>query len=269
MDGSLLKQLQDVEFDILCKFDDFCRTNHIDYTLYAGTLLGAVRHKGFIPWDDDVDVAMTRGEYAKFCEAVAKSPIEEIYFENYQTDKSCGTSHGKLRKLNTIMLQGIEYEQCGRHEVFIDVFPLDKMSHDKGLSNKTRRLGRRIVMLTRSNVRLRSDSFAKKAVRAMYKIIPAGIRFKSLNKCAESLRQLDRMITEDYEWCSMSTLNNIDTIRIGREIMESFSQVEFNGRMFKSVSDREGMLTQLYGDYMKLPPESDRVCTHNPVSVKL
>ena len=67
MDDKALKKLQETEFDILCMIDDYCKKYNIKYSLYAGTALGAVRHGGFIPWDDDIDLAMTRLEFDKLC----------------------------------------------------------------------------------------------------------------------------------------------------------------------------------------------------------
>ena len=94
MDSELLKKLQETELEILIDIDDFCRKNNIKYSVYAGTLLGAVRHNGFIPWDDDIDIAMTRNEYRKFCNLFAEKPMNGYYFENYENDNYCGTCHG-------------------------------------------------------------------------------------------------------------------------------------------------------------------------------
>ena len=81
MENNILKQLQKVELEILKDFHDFCIKNNIKYSLYAGTALGAVRHKGFIPWDDDVDVVMTPENYSKFVKCWYDNPINGYYFQ--------------------------------------------------------------------------------------------------------------------------------------------------------------------------------------------
>ncbi len=252
----------------MCALDDYCTKHGIHYLLYAGTLLGAIRHKGFIPWDDDVDVAMTRENYVKFCECIFREPINGYYFENYISEKDCGISHGKLRKIGTVMLQEGEDEHIGHHEIFIDIFPLDKISNERKKAEKTTKIGKHIVMLTRANVNMLSDSIIKRIIRKLYRLIPTKARHDKLLVCADELQALDKKITVDYQWTSMSTLKNIDTIRFPKEMLENYVTVSFNGRNFSTVEDWNGMLTLLFGDYMLLPPESERVCKHNPIKVE-
>ena len=86
MDSNTLRNLQLTELEILKVVDDFCNKYDIKYSLYAGTALGAVRHKGFIPWDDDVDIVMTRDKFEKFCEMWNKYPVDGYYFQNPNDD---------------------------------------------------------------------------------------------------------------------------------------------------------------------------------------
>ena len=268
MDKQILRKLQETEYDILCAYDDFCRKQHLEYTLYAGSLLGAIRHKGFIPWDDDIDVAMTRAEYTKFCEMIKKEPMDGYFLDNCVTNKKCGTSHGRLRKKNTLMLQKGEIESIGTHEIFIDIFPLDKMSREKLLEEKTKKIGKKIVMMTRANVAMLDDSFIKRMVRYLYRLIPPKYRYRQLIKSVKQLQLMDEKVARDYVWCSMSTLNNIKKIRFPYDVMEKYIQIEFNGRLFHSTAKWDSMLTILFGDYMQLPPESERVCKHNPLKIE-
>ena len=268
MNKQTLEMLHTTEYEILCALDDYCTKHGIHYLLYAGTLLGAIRHKGFIPWDDDVDVAMTRENYVKFYNCISKEPISGYFFESFISEKECGISHGKLRKIGTVMLQDGEDESTGHHEIFIDIFPLDKVSNDREKAAITKRIGKRIVMLTRANVNMLSDSIIKKAIRRLYRCIPSGRRQEKLLHYAKQLQTLDVQISENYQWTSMSTLKNIEVIRFPKEMLERYVTVEFNGRNFSTVEDWNGMLTLLFGDYMLLPPESERVCKHNPIKVE-
>ena len=121
-----LRTLQLIELEMLVEVDRICRKNHIQYTLDGGTLLGAVRHKGFIPWDDDADIVMFRHEYARFYHA-CKSDLdtERFFLQEYRTDPNYRWGYAKLRR------KGTEYVRVGQEHmryktgVCIDIFPLD------------------------------------------------------------------------------------------------------------------------------------------------
>ena len=268
MEDNLIKQLQTVELNILCSLDCFCRENDIKYSLYAGTMLGAVRHKGFIPWDDDVDIAMTRNEYTRFCKCIMEKPMDGYVFENYETDNRCGTCHGKLRKLNSYFLQEGEIEGTGHHEIWVDIFPLDKYPYDKK-GKKVKSVGRMNVFLTRANVKQTTDSFVKRIIRNIIKIIPSKIRQQILIRNTRYLIRNTLETNGDYCWLSMSTLENIDKYEFSKGICEEYDLLEFEGYMFSAFKKSKEMLTHIYGDYMKLPPVEQRVCSHKPVKVVL
>ena len=267
IDSETLKNLQNVEFQIMKDFDKYCRTHDIKYSIYSGTMLGAVRHKGFIPWDDDVDVAMTRTEYKKFCQTIKDDPMEGYFFENYETDKFCGTCHAKLRKLNTIFLQGSEIEGEGHHEIFIDIFPLDKLPNNKE-AKKIEKIGREIVFITRANVKgSKKDSLLKKIVRNSVKIIPKSLRYKQLIKNVRYLEKIAETVKEDFCWVSMSTLDAIRHARYPQDSCDSYIELEFCGYKFLSFSKYHEMLTALYGDYMTPPPVEERVGKHKIIKL--
>ena len=160
MDNDTLNKLQQTELTILRDIDYYCRENGIQYSLYAGTALGAVRHKGFIPWDDDVDIIMTRSEYSKFCDTWEHNPIPGYFFQNYLNDRWCGNSHGKIRKDNTIFLSVADVEEQGHHGIWIDIFPVDKLPIDDRRQKKhILNIGKIIILLTRANIDDRSATF--------------------------------------------------------------------------------------------------------------
>lgn len=266
MEIELLRKLQDVELSTLVAIDDFCRKYEIKYSLYAGTMLGAIRHSGFIPWDDDVDIAMTRPEYAKFCEAIRTHPLEGHFFESYETDRNCGICHGKVRRLNTLFLQHGDIESVGHHEVWVDIFPLDKIPIGRG-AGKVKRIGMRAVLLARANVVRLTDNRGLKALRVVLRMIPEDLRRRLLISGTKTLEDNSKRIEDEYEWVSMSTLGNINSVRFPKSVCESYKEVPFQDHSFMSFRDTDKMLTILYGDYMKLPPLEERVCRHNPVKL--
>ncbi len=269
MDTDTLKQLQDVEFGILCVIDDFCNTYGIKYSLYAGTALGAVRHGGFIPWDDDIDLTMTRPEFDRFCKTWMSHPVAGYHLESILTDDHCGTCHAKVRKDGTILLSNGEIEEEGHHGIWVDIFPLDKVSLDAKIRAKKYKIGREIILLARANVGSTIDDFKKKIVRAAFHIVPRNIRMNRLKKL--HLWLIDHM--EDgneagYEWKSMSTMDNIIKLYYPPDLDSGYTKISFNGKDFSVFEHYEDMLTYNFGDYMKLPPASEQVCKHNPVKVQ-
>ncbi len=135
-----LKELQDVEYEILCKFADFCDANQITYGLSGGTLLGAIRHNGFIPWDDDVDVHMSAEAFKKFQRRIRKHPIPGLHFSWVDTDPEFPFYFAKLRKNGTYMPE----ESCTcfdmHNGVWIDIFIFTGLPKNKLLAKLQQRL---------------------------------------------------------------------------------------------------------------------------------
>lgn len=268
MDNETLKRLQGVEFEILKRVDDFCEKQGVSYSLFAGTALGAVRHKGFIPWDDDVDLAMTRTEFDRFCTLWSENPPDGYYLESILTDERCGTCHAKVRKEGTVFLSDGEIESEGHHGIWVDIFPLDKVSANKKKRAEKLRRGRELVFLTRANVNSARDNFQKRLVRSVFKLIPRALRRKRILRIHRWLAEhMEDGAEEGYVWVDMSTLKTIATHRFSLNLENGYVLAEFGGAQFPLFSEYDSMLTRLYGDYMQLPPESER-SNHHPVKIK-
>ena len=125
LDQENLRKLQLIELELLVEFDRICRKNNIRYTLTGGTLLGAVRHGGFIPWDDDADVSMLRQEYEKFKKACEIELNKKYYFQDMQITQGYRWGYGKLRKKDTLFLREYQEHMPYSQGVFIDIFPRD------------------------------------------------------------------------------------------------------------------------------------------------
>ena len=122
-----MEELRKVQLEALLEVDRICKKFGITYQLFSGTLLGAIRHKGFIPWDDDIDICMLRNDYDRFIE-VCKTELDTTYFlQNYETDKNFIHNITRIRKNNTIALQSACAELDMHHGIFIDIFPMDNI----------------------------------------------------------------------------------------------------------------------------------------------
>ncbi|HEY8463531.1 MAG TPA: LicD family protein [Bacillota bacterium] len=130
IDSQVLREAQLVMLRILKQVDIICRENQIPYWLDAGTLLGAVRHQGFIPWDDDVDICMLRSDYEKFLKIAPPLLPAELFLQNFYTDPYCIHNFSKIRDENSRFVDANEQngQICYHQGIYIDIFPVDKLS---------------------------------------------------------------------------------------------------------------------------------------------
>ena len=269
MTQDLLAKLQQTELDILIDIHHFCESHAINYSLYGGTLIGAVRHHGFIPWDDDIDIVMTRSEYTKFHNAWSQEPLDGYYLESFESDQYTQNTHTKIRKEGTILLSDIEDESIGHHGVWIDVFIMDKISFDKKKGKKVLDIGRSMILMAKANGTLPGERLIKKIARFLLKIVyPSNRRQKKMLIMLDLLKKNELDVTDDYELCDMCTLEYLG-IRFPQETGMDYSTLEFEGYFFKVFSNYDHLLRIMYGDYMELPPVNEQVCKHTPKRIVL
>lgn len=266
MDNINLKKLQKTEFDILCFINDFCEKHEIKYSLYAGTALGAVRHHGFIPWDDDIDLVMTREDLNRFLKIWKSEEPEGYYYETCLTDQNCGICHTKVRKNGTIFLSKGENGLVGHHGIWVDIFPLDKVK--KGINTaEVYEKGVILNLLTRANENVLDDTEFKKITRALLRMIPYPVRKKIIQHTWRWLIENSKRIDNNYKWMTVSALYEF-SLRFPQNMVENYIEISFEGKKFLIYKDYDIMLRAMYGDYMVLPPKEKQVCIHNPVIVK-
>ena len=133
MEKETLKKLHEVEVEILDEFVRICKKQKLQYFLYYGTLLGAVRHNGFIPWDDDLDVAMPREDYEKFIKMAKEELNDNFYIDNKDTNDEYYLNFTKLRKKNTIFEQDFQVNYDGPKGIWIDIFPIDESKKENSI----------------------------------------------------------------------------------------------------------------------------------------
>ena len=256
-----LRRLQLIELELLLETDRICRKNGIHYTIIAGTMLGAVRHGGFIPWDDDADVAMLRGEYNRFREACARDlDSSRFYFQDHICTPGYRWGYGKLRRKDTLFLREHQEHLPYEQGVFIDIFPLDPVPDSL--------LSRTAVNFSCFCVRkLLWSEVGRIAERSGWKRFAC--RLLARIPLQTDLRLLDRMIARaakrNSEWVRIlmfPTPNRQWGYR--RRWYAGSRDILFEGHPFPGVADPEEYLRFKFGDFMSLPPESQRK-TH-PVS---
>lgn len=252
-----LRNLQLTELEMIAEVDRICRKNNIEYSLDGGTLLGAIRHKGFIPWDDDADVIFTRREYAKFYKCCKNDlNTEKFFLQEYRTDPGYRWGYAKLRRLGTEFVRfGQEHTQY-KKGVCIDLFVVDNVPDQYLLRRLYYAYNYCIRKILYSDVgRVQAESgFLRAWYRLLY-LIPRNKAFKARNhfasKCNKKETKLVSHLTHPYP--SKKTKYGMPA-----ECFKEFIDLEFEGFYFKGFKQYDKYLSLLYGDYMKLPPEDKR-----------
>lgn len=266
MEKELLRKLQLEELNILKDIHSFCMDNGIRYSLYAGTAIGAIRHRGFIPWDDDIDIIMTRNNYRKFVNKWIEKPLPDLYLQCSQTEENIGITHAKIRKDGTILLSEGENKKVGHHGIWIDIFVLDKVKNTLWGSMNIKWNGLKCILLTRPNQIMTNDGFFKANVKCLISKMPALWRKKIFIKSERNIAS-HRKLQHGYYEIDLSALYMFK-YKFPSFISKRYVPVKFEDSTFMIFKNMDLMLKIIYGDYMQLPPECEQVCKHNPIEIK-
>jgi len=263
MDKEILQKLHNVELEIMDEFVKICTKHNLQYFLIGGSLIGAVRHQGFIPWDDDLDVAMPRSDYEKFLNIVDKELGEEYFIDNFYSNKKYYLNFTKLRKKNTLFVQDFQINYDGPKEIWIDILPLDDLKKEKSFIGDTTI---RFIKLLRSISHYRMGFFLGNNKIAIKKII--GFCFKLFNagtimKFANYLMKFNYSTNTKY-FVNIASQYNFRKQTIEKERYFPAVKLKFEGREYYAPRDYDYVLKRIYGNYMELPPKEKQI-THNPV----
>ena len=242
-----LEEKKSIQLEMLREIDDFCRSNDIRYSLAFGTLLGAVRHKGYIPWDDDVDIMMPMPDLLRFKNAFHSESLE---YCDVDTKRHYSYPFSRIAHKGTYDKTGVVYKDYG---ICIDTYPIVSLPTDKGqreyfFSEATKILNKRMML----------KEWRSRVIRVLpISSIPG---YDSAQK-----RYRDYLFSMSLPYgstdCYYSIAGPLDirnrTI-YDRDIFNCLIDLEFEGYMFRCINEYDYFLRMMYGDYMTPPPEDKR-----------
>lgn len=262
---NILKQIQSTELEILIYFDKFCKENDLKYSLSGGTLLGAVRHKGFIPWDDDVDCMMMRDDYDRLVSLWnEKADTDKFILQLKDNSPAFSQSFAKIRKNHTAFLQNGEPAGEYHNGLFIDIMPADRLPKGK--------IREFLYYIDVMFYQLFTREFAPPQSGFVMKTITSAILSSTNKKSRASLRKkLLKKLTKYNENKNLQIISfeTIDSMHrhYSADLMNETIDIEYEGVMLKASSKWKEILETGYGDYMQYPPEEEQVWKHHPIVI--
>lgn len=257
-----LRRMQLIQVDLLKEFDRVCRLYHIKYIIASGTLLGAVRCQGFIPWDDDIDIEMLREDYEAFLKAAERELDQRMFFQDHRTDRGYPWLYGKLRMNGTSAVR-VGQECLKMHSgVFIDVFPRDPMPNSaagKRLFEFVAKICRKILYarVMRVSAPTAWGRLGWTIVSAIPKAVPFGV--ESLLR--RSVDPQKALCVRCYGYHGRCEAEGYD-----KRWFTDLTELSFEGGSYYAPADWHGYLSFVYGpDYMTPPPEPERIAS-SPLS---
>lgn len=266
-----IRTIQQAQMDLLLEVDRICTQLEIPYFLVGGSLIGAIRHNGFIPWDDDIDIAMLRENFDKFEACVDKVVDADYEYFNWYRDLMSPHPFGKLKIKGTVYKKKEAINTKLNSEIFLDIFPFDVVPNSKRKQKQQEikvLLIRKILQL-KLGWKIEEGKSIKK--RAAYFCLKMLGNLKSLNKWKVTLdKELKRYNKEKGIYrVNMCGAYSYEREKILEEYAENLIRWDFEGYKIPIPAHYKEYLTNVYGDYMKLPPVSERGSKHKIIESSL
>jgi len=259
---------KNAQMDLLIEMDRICQKHNIRYFLTAGTLIGAIRHDGFIPWDDDIDVGMLREEFDRFRE-VCKDELDPAYFyHDWTLDPASPHPFAKLKIRGTHYPETLAAKSDMNDCVYIDIFPYDN-APDSEFLRKIHHIKRYLIkkiLLLRCNFDLSGGRLGRR-------ILYGTLKFLSRIRSVEGWKKAYTRMQQQYNDQPAEKVVNLGGAysyakeSIPRTVVEKTVPHLFEGKLFQVPEGYDAFLRNCYGDYMQLPPEEQRVGRHEIVGI--
>ena len=242
-----LAAIQQKELSILSAIHEICERNNIDYWLDGGTCLGAVRHGGFIPWDDDIDIAMRKEDLPRFAEAAKRELPEGLFLQTEETDPTDPHPMMKIRDTNSLLVEyNDDFSKPYQKGLYVDVFPMVPYP------NISRKLCRQIAKgyCRAYNIMRKPQRISLRAVAEYIWFGAKRSYFYLLWRILHATRKKD-FFSNVLNQCGYGIMHR-------KENIFPTKPITFNGKIFRGPANPDAYLTEIYGNYMQLPPKDKR-----------
>ncbi len=253
-----------IQLEILDFIDRFCCQNGINYSLGYGTLLGAVRHKGYIPWDDDIDIWMLREDYLKFESIFNNKETRKYEMGSIKFNRNWQVPFLKVYDTTTLVIH--KETKTPEYGVFVDIFPLDEVPNNNRLNSLRHKLCKIMYYMISVKVSNLGTKIWKNCVLLFLKFILTPFTIHGLAMMMERIASRR----------NNSSFKGVQDVVVGlfkrpipNSIFQNMRDYDFEDRKFKGVVDYDMVLKNIYGEYMKLPPENERIPKHSLVAYRL
>ncbi|MBE6991455.1 MAG: LicD family protein [Ruminococcaceae bacterium] len=248
-----LRQLQLTELEILRFFDNLCRENGLKYYIVAGTLLGAVRHGGFIPWDDDIDVAMPRADFERLKALMAVSQHDCYFYQCHDTEPNYVFGFSKIRLKGTAVCESYLENVDMEKGIYIDIFPLDPCPD--GTAGKLMFKAVEVIscaLMTRSGMDF-CCGYTKKYMRALYRLLSL-LPISALIKLRNAVVSVFGKLADGKLYCTVHGCHGFPNETYRKQWLGDGCELSFENMTVFAPADPHAALTNMYGDYL-MPPE--------------
>ncbi|MBE6638186.1 MAG: LicD family protein [Ruminococcaceae bacterium] len=253
------KKHQEALLLLLCEFDRVCKELDISYVLFAGTLLGAIRHNGFIPWDDDLDVIMLRADYERFLSRANDVLDPEKFFLQKEFSEHWPMFFSKLRLNNTTCLEKYHpKDRCSHQGIYMDIFPCDNAASSV-IGRKIQFWASKVVIAKSLDKRgYATDSIIKKLFIGVCKCVPLS-PFLAIVKNGNK----DSLTVHSF----LAAARNYEKNVYPRQFFNRRVLADFEDGKYPVSEQSDAFLRLLYGNYMELPPPEERICKQHAILV--
>ena len=266
-----LRKLQLTELKILKEVVKICEEEKLTYFLMGGTFLGAVRHKGFIPWDDDIDISMPRKDYDKFFEIAQSKLPKNLIFKNFKKGNEKSMYISRVED-NSVQIEDSSAIKKRTRNAWIDIFPLDGVPNNIIIRQfyKINLLMKRMLLQYSQYSIIVNQDLPNRPVHEKILIKIGGLlNVEKHLDTQKRLEKLDKALRRyDYDK-SKYVVNFMGAYKFNemfkKEIYENTAEYDFEGKKLIAPKDYDTVLTQMYGDYMKIPPEHQQNKHHSQV----
>lgn len=257
------EEQKEILLEMLKYLDEICRKNNINYFLSGGTLLGAIRHKGFIPWDDDIDVLMPYADAKKLIYLQHEFGVK-YFVQSKETDPDYRSIAMRVRDCDTTCIEGNEVDLNINKGIYVDIYPYYECSNNKLI---------RVIDILRSNLLkvlvnnrppVNHGKVLALVARGILTCIANEQRLKIISELEKRLCSVRGNEVLDYYGQDVGLFT---AISYPKEWFSEPKKLEFEGRIFNGASEPEKYMEKRYGDYMKLPPIEDQVVHHTYIKI--